>query len=76
MPYGFRYDGKKYSEHSGKRGAASRAAAIGLTGEEIQDVGNWTSLKTAQKYIDQSTPLRFLKNKRLQLEPKRFQMTE
>jgi hypothetical protein len=69
----YRFDGKKYGEHSGKRGAATRAAAIGMTEEEIREVGNWGSTQTARKYIAQSTPLRVLKNKRLQLEPKRFQ---
>ncbi len=62
----FRYDGKRYGEHSGKRGMATQAAANGLSEEEIRDGGNWASATTARKYIQQSTPVRVLKNKRLQ----------
>ena len=62
-----RFDGKKYGEHSGKRGMASQAAANGATEEEIRDGGNWASNSTARKYIQQSTPVRILKNKRLQI---------
>ncbi len=63
----FRFDGKMFGEHSGKRGMATQAAANGLTEEEIREGGNWASATTARKYIDQSTPVRVLKNKRLQI---------
>jgi hypothetical protein len=46
---------------------ATQAAANGLTEEEIREGGNWASTSTARKYIQQSTPVRMLKNKRLQI---------
>jgi hypothetical protein len=60
------FDGSLYSEHSGKRGAATQAANSGMGVEEIRDVGNWTNVKTARLYIDDSTPLRMKKHLRLQ----------
>jgi len=40
-----------YSEHSMRRGGASEAAARGATPEAIRDFGNWTSVRTALKYV-------------------------
>ena len=59
------HDGAKYSEHSGKRGGATHAANQGLAEETIRDIGNWKSLKTAKLYIDNSTPLRQVRNLKL-----------
>lgn len=52
------YDGERYSEHSNKRGGASLAAQEGMSDEQIAKEGDWTNVKTAQKYIDEATPLR------------------
>jgi len=46
------YDGKKYGEHSGKRGGATESSSKGIPENEIQEQGNWKSLATARKYID------------------------
>ena len=59
------HDGNKFSEHSNKRGGASLAANSGIPDEEIRDIGNWANVKTARLYIDQSTPLRQKRNKKL-----------
>ncbi len=60
------HDGKDFSEHSNKRGGASHAANSGIPEEEIRDIGNWKSLKTARLYIDHNTPLRQKRNSKLQ----------
>jgi len=52
------HDGSKFSEHSNKRGGASLAANEGMSEENIAKEGDWRNIKTARKYIDESTPLR------------------
>ena len=50
----------RFGEHSGRRGAATQAAANGGTLIAIQTLGGWKSSNNAQKYIDQrenSNPL-------------------
>lgn len=59
-------NGRDYSEHSGKRGAATEAAGSGMAENEICDVGNWKNPKTARLYIDNNTPLRLRKHLQLQ----------
>ena len=59
------HDGSKYSEHSNKRGGATTAAAIGMTEDDIREVGNWGSNQMARRYIQQSTPIRATRNRRL-----------
>jgi len=66
MIFNCRFDGNEYSEHSNKRGAATKAAEIGMTEEKIRDIGNWNSTQTARKYIQNSTPVRAIKNRRFQ----------
>lgn len=61
---GFR--GSDYTEHSNKRGGATHAANEGVPDEDIREIGNWKSLKTARLYIDQNTPLRQRRNLKLQ----------
>jgi len=34
------------------------AAQEGMSDEQIAKEGDWTNVKTAQKYIDEATPLR------------------
>ena len=60
------HDGKTFSEHSSKRGGATTAANAGLQEDEIRELGNWASTKTARLYIDNNTPLRQQRNLRLQ----------
>ena len=60
------HEGQKFSEHSNKRGGATHAANSGLPENEIQEMGNWASLKTARLYIDHNTPLRQRRNVKLQ----------
>ncbi len=60
------HNGKLYSEHSCKRGGATHAANSGLIDQEIREIGNWKSLKTARLYIDHNTPLRQKRSLRLQ----------
>jgi len=48
------YDGNEFSEHSHKRGAASESSSAGISETDIQEQGNWKSLATTRKYIDQS----------------------
>jgi len=40
-----------YTEHSMKRGGASEAALHGATLEELRDAGHWTNVRTAAKYV-------------------------
>jgi len=48
-----------YTEHSMKRGGASEAALNGATLEELRDAGHWTNVRTAAKYVaDTSTSVR------------------
>jgi len=48
-----------YTEHSMKRGGASEAALNGASLEELRDAGHWTSVRTASKYVaDTSTAIR------------------
>ena len=42
----------RFGEHSGRRGAATQAAANGGSLLEIQTLGNWKSASNAQLYID------------------------
>ncbi len=60
------HHGSAFTEHSSKRGGATHAANSGLPENEIQEIGNWASLKTARLYIDQNTPLRQRRNLKLQ----------
>jgi len=51
-----------------KRGGASEAALNGATLEELRDAGHWTNVRTASKYVaDTSTSIRkfnrYLNNK-------------
>jgi len=42
-----------------KRGGASEAALNGATLEELRDAGHWTNVRTAAKYVaDTSTAIR------------------
>lgn len=59
------HDGTRFTEHSNKRGGATHAANIGVTDEEIRQIGNWQSIKTARLYIDHNTPLRQKRNLKL-----------
>ncbi len=43
-----------YTEHSGKRGAATMAAEMGVSTDELQRMGGWSSSKMAAKYTDLS----------------------
>ncbi len=43
-----------YTEHSGKRGAATTAAEMGVSTDELQRMGGWASSKMAAKYTDLS----------------------
>lgn len=45
----------RFGEHSGRRGAATQAAANGGSLLEIQTLGGWKSSSNAQKYIHQQT---------------------
>lgn len=56
------HDGSKFTEHSNKRGGATHAANSGMADEEIRQLGNWQSLKTARLYIDHNTPIRQKRN--------------
>ncbi len=60
------HKGELFSEHSCKRGGATHAANSGLIDQEIQEIGNWKSLKTARLYIDHNTPLRQKRSLKLQ----------
>jgi len=60
------YDGKKYSEHSGKRGGATYAAECGIDEENIRVIGDWKDVRTARLYIDHNTPLRMKRVRQLQ----------
>jgi len=52
-----------YTEHSMKRGGASEAALHGATLEELRDAGHWTNVRTAAKYVaDTSTSTRKFNN--------------
>ncbi len=46
------YDGAKYSEHSSRRGVATRSAEIGIADDEIQVAGGWKDPRTVRLYID------------------------
>ena len=59
------HNGSAYTEHSNKRGGATHAANAGLNDEEIQEIGNWKHLKTAQIYIEHSTPQRQKRQQKL-----------
>ena len=43
-----------YTEHSGKRGAATTAAEMGVSTTDLQRMGGWASTKMAAKYTDLS----------------------
>ena len=43
-----------YTEHSGKRGAATVAAEMGVSTSDLQRMGGWASQKMAAKYTDVS----------------------
>ena len=43
-----------YTEHSGKRGAATTAAEMGVSTSDLQRMGGWASQKMAEKYTDLS----------------------
>jgi len=60
------YEGAKYSLHSGKRGAATYAASIGMAEVTIQQVGDWKSARTARLYIENNTPLRIKRIRQIQ----------
>ncbi len=47
-------DGHQYSEHSSKRGAATRSSEVGVDDVTIQVAGGWQDLRTVRKYIDRS----------------------
>ena len=42
------YDGKKYSEHSSCRGAATHSADVGIEDAEIQVAGDWQDSRTVK----------------------------
>ena len=44
----------RFGEHSGRRGAATQAAANGGSLMDIQRLGNWKSSSNAQLYVDQA----------------------
>ncbi len=46
------YEGQNYSEHSSKRGVATRSSEIGIDDNSIQVAGGWKDLRTVRKYID------------------------
>ena len=47
-----------YTEHSGKRGAATVAADMGMSTDDLQRMGGWTSRNMAAKYTDMSVSKR------------------
>ena len=47
-------DPRAYTEHSGRRGGATAAAAAGRSLPVIQHQGRWKSAASAQEYIDES----------------------
>ena len=49
---------KHYTEHSGKRGAATVAADMGMSTDDLQRMGGWASRKMAAKYTDLSVTKR------------------
>ena len=51
---------KHYTEHSGKRGAATVAADMGVSTSDLQRMGGWASSKMAAKYTDLSVTKRLL----------------
>ncbi len=51
---GLGYDGSQYSEHSSRRGVATRSSAIGVPDDQIQIAGGWKNPKTVQLYIDRN----------------------
>lgn len=59
------FEGNKYSEHSGKVGGATHAASLGMREDDIREVGNWGSNTTARRYVQQSTPIRAIRNQQL-----------
>lgn len=59
------HPGSVFTEHSNKRGGATHVANEGIPDEDIREIGNWRSLKTAKLYIDQNTPLRQKRNLKL-----------
>lgn len=59
------HNGADFSEHSNKRGGATHATNSGIPEDEIREIGNWKSLKTARLYIDHNTPLRQQRNIKL-----------
>ncbi len=46
------YEGHKFSEHSSRRGAATRSAEVGVEEQIIQVAGDWKDPRTVRKYID------------------------
>ena len=47
-----------YTEHSGKRGAATLAADMGMSTDDLQRMGGWSSRNMAAKYTDMSVAKR------------------
>ncbi len=47
-------NGDDYSEHSSKRGAATRSSEVGVDDVSIQIAGGWRDLRTVRKYIDRN----------------------
>ncbi len=48
------YNGSDYSEHSSRRGVATRSAEVGIADDEIQVAGGWKDPRTVRLYIERN----------------------
>ncbi len=46
------YDGKAYSMHSMRRGAASHGDNVGISETELLHAGGWANAKTLRLYVE------------------------
>ena len=60
------HDGKRYGEHSGKRGGATVAVENGMDMETLKRFGRWCSADVPSKYVDLGTKSRIEMSKLLQ----------
>ena len=60
------HDGKRYGEHSGKRGGATVAVENGMDMETLKRFGRWRSADVPSKYVDLGTKSRIEMSKLLQ----------
>jgi len=62
------FNGNKFGLHSGKRGGATEAADNGMSKDDLQRFGNWSSDSMPSRYVDLSIPKRLEMAKKLQVK--------